>query len=406
MSVEPAATSAREQTTTALPTRIRSMSRAEPCVDVRWWPLQFRLYSTEPYVLRWFHHHLHSVAALMGAEQLAPVSIHAVVDGGLTGEVLYALMNGQTASVEGYVGDIWTTGTVAGMPAWSHGTPPDRSDTAHVLVAVSPREWLVAGSRASTVATATVRACRELIRTELARRDAYTLHASLATGPKSGGMLFVGPTGAGKTTIALAAARAGGYLVSGDQTELVVPTSGEPFGVGFPWVARLGFGTLAQIGVDRAIESTPLLRHQPAMANGRVVPEARTYRSPTKIELTMLELDALLAVPPVDRATVDAVVMIKAADSNRRPQAESATVAAVVDDLREAFREPDPAFAGFWLAAPAQRPSDRRPFEALCGSLQRTPVVRLTWNPERDGTAEALAAVHAALGPRLGQGMH
>jgi hypothetical protein len=47
MSVEPAATGTGEQTNTALTTRVRGMSRAEPCVDMRWWPLQFRLGPTQ-----------------------------------------------------------------------------------------------------------------------------------------------------------------------------------------------------------------------------------------------------------------------------------------------------------------------------------------------------------------------
>lgn len=377
--------------------RIHSKSRCAPRVDVRWWPLGFRLLSRDPHVLRWFHHHLYTVAALTGEEPLARVSVRAVVDEGLTTEIQDALVSVETAPVEGYVGNLWTTGTVAGLRTWCHGAPPDRSDTAHVLVSIGLREWLVAGRNAATVAVAAVRTCRELIRTELARQDAYTVHASFATSGEYGGLLFVGAAGAGKTTIALAVARAGGSLVSGDQTELIVLADGRPLGVGFPWVVRLGFGTLARMGVDRAVESTPLLRRQPAIVDGRVVPEARGFLSLRKIELSMLEMDALLATPPADCAPVDALVMMNATRSTGPLWAGRATLTAAADDLRDAFREPDPAFASLWLAPPDEQLSDRRPFDTLRASLSQMPVVRLVWNPERDSTTEALDAVRGAL---------
>jgi len=244
---------------------------------------------------------------------------------------------------------------------------------------------------------ATVRFARELIRLAHAQRGFLTVHAAATAHPRHGGLLVMGSSGSGKSTLALALAQDGGRLVSGDQTEVAVVSSGV-LGVGFPWVARIGAGTLEGLGAARAVVSASLLRAQPAVHETTFKTEATVVGSPLKVELTMAELDALLGVRPVDRGYVHGVVVLeRSADGEAHRCVESD-----LDTLWPAFcaelREPDPAFASFWLLPPgARQPPARTPGE-LRHTLRGLRVFHMTWAPERDDLHAVLRSLDHALG--------
>jgi hypothetical protein len=159
--------------------------------------------------------------------------------------------------VQAYVGEWWHRGAVDARPAWSLDVPADQHTSALVVRSDDTDRWTVLAGSAADLARGTVRLGRELVRTELAARGAITLHAATAISARFGGLLLLGPSGAGKTTLSLAIGR-DGFLSSGDQTEVVATATGTPLAVGFPWVGRIGAGTLTRFDADHLVETAPL----------------------------------------------------------------------------------------------------------------------------------------------------
>jgi hypothetical protein len=366
---------------------------------VGWWPLEFRFDCAERSVVTWFHHHLYTLAtATVDLPPHRPVTVTAVVDEHLTDRLIEAARTGGPRRVEGHVGEFWTVAPTWRGPTWCHGDPPDAGRGRHAIVAEGVDRWLVAGVDPLTVAKAAVRLGREMLRTELAGRGAFTVHASIVAHPACGGVMFLGPTGGGKTTLALALARDGGYLVSGDQSEVLTRPGGGLVGVGFPWISRVGAGTLAGLGTDAIIQDAPLLRPQPSMSDGRFTARAREFRSPDKLELTMLELDALLGAGCMDVAPVDALVVLDPAPPDAPLHITPTDHDEVCERVRAEYREPDPVHASFWLAPPDRQPPDARAFADFRRTVADLPVYRLSWNAGRHAAADAVAAVRRALG--------
>jgi hypothetical protein len=366
---------------------------------VTWWPLEFRFDSAERRIVTWFHHHLYTLAS--AAVDLAPhrpVTLTAVVDEALTDRLIGAAEAAAPDRIEGHVGEFWTVAPTDRGRTWCHGAPPDVGPGRHAIVREADDRWLVVGVDALTVAKAAVRWARELLRTELAARGAFTVHASIAVDPVCGGMMFLGPTGGGKTTLALSFARDGGYLVSGDQSEILPRPGGGLVGVGFPWISRVGTGTLAGLGTDTMIQDAPLLRPQPSMMDGRFTARAREFRSPDKLELTMLELDALLGAGCMDVAPVDALVVLDPVPGDEPLRVEPTDHDEVADRVRAEYREPDTVLASFWLAPPDDQPPAARDFADFRSTVAHLPVYRLSWNAGRHAAADAVAAVRGALG--------
>jgi hypothetical protein len=237
-----------------------------------------------------------------------------------------------------------------------------------------------------------------MLRTELAAAGAFTVHASIAVDPVCGGMMFLGPTGGGKTTLALSFARDGGYLVSGDQSEILARPGAGLVGVGFPWISRVGTGTLTGLGTDTMIQDAPLLRPQPSMIDGRFTARAREFRSPDKLELTMLELDALLGAGCMDVAPVDALVVLDPVAGDEPLRVERTDHDEVAARVRAEYREPDTVLASFWLAPQDDQPPAARDFADFRRTVAHLPVYRLSWNAGRHVAADAVAAVRGALG--------
>lgn len=363
-----------------------------------WWPLEFRLHSTERDIVTWFHHHLYTLAS--AAVDLAPhrvVTLTAVVDETLTDDLTAEVVAAGPRRLEGHVGEFWTVGPGRLGQTWCHGHPVDAGTGRHVIVREEADRWLLVGADALTVARAAVRLAREMLRTELASRGAFTVHASIAVDPACGGMMFLGPTGGGKTTLALSFARDGGYLVSGDQSEILPAPGAGLVGVGFPWISRVGAGTLAGLGTDSMIQSAPLLRPQVSLADGRITAQAREFRSPDKLELTMLELDALLGAGCMDVAPVGALVVLNPVPGDEPLRIERTDHDEVADRVRAEFREPDTVIASFWLAPPDDQPPHARDFADFRRAVEHLPVYRLSWNAGHHAAADAVAAVRGAL---------
>lgn len=364
-----------------------------------WWPLEFRFHSTERRIVTWFHHHLYTLAS--AAVDLAPpraVTLTALVDEELTDRLVDEVETRGPSRIEGHVGEFWTVAPTPTGHTWIHGNPPDAGPVRHAIVRESPDRWLVVGADALTVGKASVRLAREMLRTELATRGAFTVHASIAVDPACGGMMFLGPTGGGKTTLALSFARDGGYLVSGDQSEILPTPDGGLVGVGFPWISRVGAGTLTGLGTDTMIQDAPLLRPQPSMTNGRLTARAREFRSPDKLELTMLELDALLGAGCMDVAPVDTLVVLDPVPGDEPLRIARTGLDEVVDRVRAEYREPDTVLASFWLSPPDDQPPHARDFADFRRAVAHLPVYRLSWNAGRHAAADAVAAVRHALG--------
>ena len=364
---------------------------------VDWWPLAFRLRADREDVIRWFRHHLYSVSTPSPGDRPGRnTPLTAVVDAELAGSTYRAVHDGPVRRVDGYLGDVWLVGQLNGDQVWcGPASGPDAADRL-VIVSNDLDGHTVIGADSGSVAAGCVRLARELLRMELARRGSLTVHASMAARRGRGGLLFIGGTGAGKTTLALTVARAGGYLVSIDQTE-VLHVGASTHGVGFPWPARLGVGMLAGMGLDRAVETMPLLRPQKPIHDGRITTESRNFRSLNKIELSMLELDTVLGVLTLDRAPIHGVVLIETAPAGTPMRVESTTVEDAEADLLREFREPDPVFTSFWMTPPGQPPPPTGSFGDLCAGFRRLRLVRLTWRADQHSAAMALRDIDAVL---------
>ncbi|KHD72080.1 hypothetical protein MB27_42315 [Actinoplanes utahensis] len=145
------------------------------------------------------------------------------------------------------------------------------------------------------------------------------------------------------------------------------------------------------------IRDAPLLRPQPSLADGAFTDRALQFRSPDKLELTMLELDALLEAGSMDIAPVDAIVVLQPAADGVPMRIQPVTLDEVEPLVRAEFREPDEALVSFWLAPPDRQPPHTRDFAEFRDMVAGLPLYRLTWNAGRDAAAEAVVAVRDAL---------
>ncbi|WP_431936242.1 hypothetical protein [Micromonospora sp. RP3T] len=371
-------------------------SRLPPTeATVDWWPLDFRLRTDREHVLRWFRHHLYSVTGgppTRGRQ----VPLTAVVDADLADRIRRRALSGPTEPRPGFLGEMWTVGQVDGESVWCSPDAPGGSGPGAVVVADGPAYHVIAADD-HHVANTSVRVARELLRMCLAQRGALTVHASMAANPRQGGLLFVGGTGAGKTTLAATMARSGGYLVSVDQTEVLAEDGSQPYGVGFPWPARLGVGMLTGMDRDDAVTVLSLLRAQKPVRDGQLTMESRRFRSLDKIELSLLELDTVLGIVTLDRAPINGVVLVETGPPGAPAQIGRSSLADAREHLRGEFREPDPVFDSFWLTPLGHSGPPTGTYDALCAILHDTPFVRLRWRADEHSAEDTLRRVAVAL---------
>jgi hypothetical protein len=338
--------------------------------------------------LQWFHAHWHTTAQLSGGIGRDELRIAGIIDA----RQRRALADCHpTVRIAGHINVTYDHGAIDGRPAWvsaaGHGAGNE-----HVLIHSAERDWLVVADTPQAVGRAAVRLARELLRMETAVSGGVTVHASCAT-VADRTVLFLGASGYGKTTLSLAASRRAGFLISGDQTELL-PASVGTVAVGFPWVSRLGYGTLAGLGARQIVENVPLLRQQESMIGQRVVEDAKRYGSPTKIELTHLELEVLLGVRTAGAAALDAVVVLALDDQLSVRRADPAEVMPLV---HAELREPDPSFPQWWLDTAGRVPAQPRTVADLADRLAGLPLLRVGWHPARHQSAAAIDELAAQI---------
>ncbi|MGW1006570.1 hypothetical protein [Streptomyces sp. NPDC002520] len=361
-------------------------------VFVRWWPLELRMLTQHRDVVQWVHHHLATVAELVDPPVVRH-TVRAVVDPGLLAAAGREITAKAVATVEPYSGDLWVEGTLDGRRAWTRRQSVDDPSRALVLVDDAGGHWSVIAADTGETGRGVVRLARELLRTELAGRGAFTCHAACAYSDRFGGVLVAGSSGAGKTTLALAAARTG-YLVSGDQTEILASEEG-PIAAGFPWSHRIWRRTLHQAGVDPSVERW-LLRTQ---RSGPATASAQRDRA-AKLELTPSETSLLLRTPVAAACPLDTVVVLDRVPGRSAPRAVLVDPPAAFALLAGHLREPDPSFGTFWLARPGARPTEAQDPAGLEAVLTNVRVASLAWEPARHSALEALDCLGDCLSTR------
>jgi hypothetical protein len=337
---------------------------------ISWWPGVLEIRSPEKSVLDWARHHLttREGAARRRDEHLL---ISALVEPRLASGLRAALAAGGTEQFFPYTGDQWELGGIGGCRAWARCEPCP----ATAVIEISPGHLLLVGSEATEVARSAVRVARESLRTELAASGAITLHASFAAGASLDGVLFVGPPGSGKTTLALALARTGSF-VSGDQTEILGSAYGSTMGFGFPWPLRISKHGLESAGMDVDPRGLRRLRCAP----------------PGKLEFTFVEASEMFELEVATDRPIAMVVIIEVASFAAAPAAYVSDLRSCTGELLGELREPDPALPRFWLAA---RDLADATYPELAVALDSLPVVRLAWDPSRHKATDALHAIGA-----------
>ncbi|MFE7114542.1 hypothetical protein ACFU99_03860 [Streptomyces sp. NPDC057654] len=128
---------------------------------------------------------------------------------------------------------------------------------------VPARRWLaVSGQEREPVALAAVRLARDLVRAQLLRAGWVLLHAS-AVARDGRALLAVGPTGAGKSTVALTLARQDGWdLLANDRVFARLAKDGAVQLLPWPAAAAFGFGLLDGLGLYDTVRSLYLTGEQ------------------------------------------------------------------------------------------------------------------------------------------------
>ncbi|MEU7935384.1 hypothetical protein [Micromonospora echinofusca] len=220
---------------------------------------------------------------------------------------------------------------------------------------------------------------RMLLLDTLTRAGGTVLHASAAVVGGSA-TVFVGAGEAGKTTLALHAARVDGEFVSGDQTVLL--PGAERLVVGAGLMPRLRWGTLRGLGLDDTVLRASLRRH-----DGARRPLSGIEPRPVKVTLTQAELTTVLGVRTTDAGVLDRLVFVE-----RRPGADL-LVAPL--DAREV-----PAELTVQVLRPLAgwRPpgGDASPAEPLARIAAETPAFRVRWDPAVHPAATVLDRLAAA----------
>ena len=154
-----------------------------------------------------------------------------------------------------------------------------------------------------------LRVLRMISRSRLLERRGVLLHASMCCIGELG-LLFVGSSGTGKTSISLQLSKLfGASLVSSDRTVLGIVDS-RLYGFGGPELHRLGLGLVESIG-----DLHGMLRTSPRFETARPLTRmAHEFASKSKYECTSRDL-AQAGITSLDSACVSAVVVLNSRGS-------------------------------------------------------------------------------------------
>jgi class 3 adenylate cyclase len=274
----------------------------------------------------------------------------------------------------------------------SRRRPVDRSWPELIVFGLAPDgDWYAVTTGDPLAPRAGELLARQLLERHLREAGAATLHAAGAV-LDGQAVLFAGDSGCGKTTLAAwAAARLGGYFLSGDKAGAYV-SGGTAMAVGLAQPTRFGEGTLRSLlGEQWWQEKLPLPQLNQMMGTdkaGQVAP------GPFKVVLSNAELGGL-GVRAASAAPLAALVLAAAG-----PAGEPAEVRRVPPG--EALALVRPQLRSSWDLLPfgAGEPAERRfgaADGALASVLERVPVLVARWRPGHHDPAGVIEAVRDEL---------
>ncbi|WP_205303311.1 phosphoenolpyruvate carboxykinase (ATP) [Nonomuraea montanisoli] len=289
-----------------------------------------------------------------------------------------------THVVEGFRGQFWQRGTIGSLGAWYC---PEGPEGGHAVVRMGEDAWLVAAHSSAVSALAAVRLCREIQRMRLACHRAVTVHSSLVILPGLGGVLFAGASGAGKTTLSLALAQRGGFVVDTDQLYLLDYGGVGMLGAGLPNAHRVGAGTWDRLSQVSGASSVALLRGSSADLDGN--PKyGKTW-------VTALEAEVVHRVASAPAARIDVIVLLTAEHGLVEPRLKGLGRDQAVAWLRRETLAADLLHAEFWLAEPDEIPPTGVTERDIGEVVGRIPMASLHWDPTRHDIGDVLRCLHA-----------
>lgn len=361
---------------------LRERCFTAPPKELAWGPVGFELFTPEPGHRTWFQAYLHT----SGPDAL-PVRhrhrVFSVTDAEVFERLAAGLADVTHTAVEDYTGRPYRHGEVEDATYWLTANPADNlGETNPYLVVHQDGDWHVLSPPTPAAARNATVVARELLRWHLLAEGALVVHSSAAvTG--TGAFVFCGDAGSGKTTLALAAAQAGGRFISGDRTALLPET--DLTAVGIALAARVRPGTLTGLNLERRLNG-----HEPL----RTLPGKRL--------LTQTDLEVLGGIGTAAAGPVTGLVFTRRAEVSV-PRLEEIAFESARDLLAPQVLGYDNHWPARWLldgldhSGPPPEPGRRA---AVHTRLERVRLLRLTWDPHRGNVAAALDLIkEVAHGP-------
>jgi hypothetical protein len=299
-----------------------------------WHNLAFRVRAEDPGVLDYVSSQ-HQLVRGGPGRAVAQVGIRAVSDpAGLEKLAAHPV----TEHRESYAG--WWYGCHHGEDGTFVLVSGEGHEFAHALITTDFVSWEIVAARGHELGLVVTRTMRELVREHYVDRGALMLHGAAAVLPDGTGVVLAGPSGAGKTSLSLQLARAGGHCVATDRC-LLLADGAQWTVIGLPLSVRLTQEAAAGLGISPG-EKNELIRHGEAAVRR---PDPRN-----KLSFSNGEIRRLAGVGFVAATRIDRLVLLEdtgVPEPLSGPVGEADAVAA----LAEHILVPDTAYRGRWLSA-------------------------------------------------------
>ncbi|MFW0775261.1 hypothetical protein ACLRGI_19090 [Paenarthrobacter nitroguajacolicus] len=239
----------------------------------------------------------------------------------------------------------------------------------HAVFGSYDTDWKIVVPDASVASVRqTLRSLRSVLRGYHLDRRGLLMHGATA-----GGALFLGPSGAGKTSAAIRFARlANKPLVSTDRTVLRAgPTGGEVIAIGGPEVMRLGVGLARELDDALLTQGSTTRSHQDLKL---VQVSGQVFGSKDKLELTFDDARSSLDIRSQDSTVLSAIVLPRVAESGgavMRSEDEESVI-----EVTRHLLHPD-ARHGYPIASSMLASDEAKSFAVEL--LANLPIYRLTW---------------------------
>jgi hypothetical protein len=332
--------------------------------QIVWHDLVFRVRAEDPAVLDYVGSQ-HRLARGEPAPAVTRISIRAVSDpSGL--EKLAA--QPVTERRESYAG--WWYDCHQGQDGTFVLVSGEGHEFHHALVTTDFLSWEILAAREHELGLVVTRAMRELVREHFVDRGALMLHGAAAVLPDGTGVVLAGPSGAGKTSLSVQLARAGGHCVATDRC-LLLADGPEWTVVGLPLSVRLTQEAATGLGIAPR-EKNKLIRHGEAAV--------RRPDPKNKMSLSNGEMRRLAGVEFLASARIDRLVLL---ENTGAPEPLSRTVPAAeaVAALAEHILVPDTAYRTRWLSADPTPEHAGDPMSRLRELAAAVPALHGEWTP-------------------------